>query len=161
MKAVGGHPVDYPAPKALGFRPEVIAAVRDAMVSVVSEGTGIRAKLEGIQVAGKTGSAQVVTHARLETNKHAREYQPHGWFVCFAPAENPKVAMVVMVEHGTGGGISAAPVAGQILSRYFGVRAIGPGMTPPPDNPPVEPSPQPLRAQAAPPSPALAQVRTN
>ena len=161
MKAVGGHPVDYPAPKELGFRPEVIAAVRDAMISVVSEGTGIRAKLEGIQVAGKTGSAQVVTHARLETNKHAREYQPHGWFVCFAPAENPKVAMVVMVEHGTGGGISAAPVAGQILSRYFGVRAIGPGMTPPPDNPPVEPSPQPLRAQTAPPSPALAQVRTN
>jgi penicillin-binding protein 2 len=82
----------------------VIAAVRDAMISVVSEGTGIRAKLEGVQVAGKTGSAQVVTHARLETNKHAREYQPHGWFVCFAPAENPKVAMVVMVEHGTGRG---------------------------------------------------------
>jgi penicillin-binding protein 2 len=138
----------------------VIAAVRDAMISVVSEGTGIRAKLEGIEVAGKTGSAQVVTHARLETNKQAREYQPHGWFVCFAPAENPKVAMVVMVEHGTAGGTSAAPVAGQILSRYFGVRAIGPGMTPPPDNPPVEPSPQPLRA-AVPPPPALAQARPN
>ena len=73
-----------------------------------------------------------MTHARLETNKKAREYQPHGWFVCFAPADNPKVAMVVMVEHGTAGGTSAAPVAGQNLSRYFGVRAIGPGMTPPP-----------------------------
>jgi penicillin-binding protein 2 len=97
-------------------------------------------------VAGKTGSAQVVTHARLETNKKAREFQPHGWFVCFAPADNPKVAMVVMVEHGTAGGTAAAPVAGQILARYFGVRAIGPGMNPPPDNPPIEPSPQPLRA---------------
>lgn len=161
MKAVGGRPVDYPAPRNLGFRPEVIAAVRDAMLSVVSEGTGIRAKLEGIPVAGKTGSAQVVTHARLETNKKAREYQPHGWFICFAPADNPKVAMVVLVEHGTGGSTSAAPVAGQILSRYFGVRAIGPGMTPPPDDPPVEPSPQPLRAQVAPASPALAQARPN
>jgi hypothetical protein len=102
-----------------------------------------------------------VTHARLETNKKAREYQPHGWFVCFAPADQPKVAMAVLVEHGTGGAISAAPVAGQILSRYFGVRAIGPGMTPPPDNPPVEPSPLPLRAQVAAPSPALAQARPN
>jgi penicillin-binding protein 2 len=157
MKAIGGRPVEYPPPKDLGFRPEVVAAVRGAMIAVVNGGTGGRARLDGIQVAGKTGSAQVVTHARLETNKHAREYQPHGWFVCFAPAENPKLAMVVMVEHGTAGGTSAAPVAGQILSRYFGVRAIGPGMTPPPDNPPVEPSPQPLRAQAAPPSAGLAQ----
>jgi penicillin-binding protein 2 len=161
MKAVGGRPVDYPAPRALGFRPEVIAAVREAMLSVVREGTGIRAKLEDVLVAGKTGSAQVVTHARLETNKKAREYQPHGWFICFAPADNPKVAMVVLVEHGTGGSTSAAPVAGQILSRYFGARAIGPGMTPPPDDPPVDPSPQPLRAQVAPAAPALAQVRPN
>jgi cell division protein FtsI/penicillin-binding protein 2 len=129
------------------------------MISVVNEGTGQRAKLDGIQVAGKTGSAQVVTHARLETNKTAHEYQPHGWFVCFAPADHPRLAMVVMVEHGTGGGVSAAPVAGQILSRYFGVRAMGPGMNAPPDNPPVEPSPQPLRVQALPPSPALASSR--
>ena len=159
MKAVGGKAVDYPAPRDLGFRPEVVAAVREAMISVVSEGSGQRAKLEGIQVAGKTGSAQVVTHARLETNKQLREYQPHGWFICFAPADHPRVAMVVMVEHGVAGGTSAAPVAGQILSRYFGVRPIGPGMNLPPDNPPVEPSPQPLRVQAAPPSPALAQAR--
>jgi penicillin-binding protein 2 len=156
MKAVGGKPVDYPS-KDLGFRPEVVQAVKDAMIAVVNGGTGARARLDGIQVAGKTGSAQVVTHARLETNKSARDYQPHGWFLCFAPAENPRLAMVVMVEHGTAGGTSAAPVAGQILSRYFGVRAIGPGMAPPPDNPPVEPSPQPLRAQAAPPLPGLAQ----
>jgi penicillin-binding protein 2 len=156
-RAVGGRPVAAPAPKELGFRPEVIAAVRDAMISVVDEGTGQRAKLEGVLVAGKTGSAQVVTHARLETNKSAREYQPHGWFLCFAPADHPRVAMVVMVEHGTAGGTSAAPVAGQILARYFGVPAIGPGMNPPPDNPPVEPSPQPLRAQGAPAAPTLAQ----
>ena len=67
--------------------------------------------------------------------------------------------MAVMVEHGVGGMVSAAPVAGRILSRYFGVPTMGPGFVPPPDNPPVEPSPQPLRAQAAPPSPALAQAQ--
>jgi penicillin-binding protein 2 len=159
MKAVGGKPVDYPAPRDLGFRPEVVAAVREAMVSVVRNGTGQRAKLDGIAVAGKTGSAQVVTHARLEANKHAREYQPHGWFICFAPTERARVAMVVMVEHGVAGGISAAPVAGQILARYFGVRPTGPGMALPPDNPPLEPSPQPLRAQSVPPSPAYAESR--
>jgi penicillin-binding protein 2 len=158
MKAFGGTPVAFAEPRDLGFRPEVIAAVRDAMISVVNEGTGQRAKLEGIQVAGKTGSAQVVTHARLETNKTARDYQPHGWFVCFAPADHPRLAMVVMVEHGTGGGISAAPVAGQILSRYFGVPMLGPGMNLPPDNPPVEPSPQPLRVLAVPPAAALTRA---
>jgi penicillin-binding protein 2 len=158
MKAVGGKAVGYAPPRDLGFRPEVIAAVRDAMISVVNEGTGMRAQLEGIQVAGKTGSAQVVTHARLETNKKAHEYQPHAWFVCFAPADHPRVAMVVLVEHGASGMISAAPVAGQILSRYFGVPPIGPGMNVPPDNPPMEPSPQPLKAQLAPPSPTVAQT---
>jgi penicillin-binding protein 2 len=72
-------------------------------------------------VAGKTGSAQVVTHARLETDKKAHAYQPHAWFVCFAPVESPRIAMAVMVEHGTGGAQSAAPIAGQILAHFFGV----------------------------------------
>ena len=153
MKAVGGKAVAFPAPKDLGFRPEVIAAVRDAMVSVVSEGPGMRAKLDGIEVAGKTGSAQVVTHARLETNKHAREYQPHGWFICFAPAGQP--------AGGDGGDGRARRGGGNVrraggrpdpvaLLRRAADRA---GHEPAPDNPPVEPSPQPLRAQAAPPSP--------
>jgi penicillin-binding protein 2 len=159
MKTVGGKPVDYAAPKELGFRPEVVAAVRDAMVGVVREGTGLYARLQGVEVAGKTGSAQVVTHARLESDKKRREYQPHGWFICFAPADQPRIAMAVLVEHGVGGMVSAAPVAGQILSRYFGVPKLGPGFAPPPDDPPVEPSPQPLRAQAAPASPALARAQ--
>jgi penicillin-binding protein 2 len=146
MKAIGGQPVDYPPPKDLGLRPEVVAAVRDAMIAVVNQGTGQRARLEGVQVAGKTGTAQVVTHAKLDSDKNRREFQPHGWFMCFAPADQPRIAMVVMVEHGAHGDRAAAPVAGQILSRYFAVKAIGPGMNPPPDNPPVEPSPAPLRA---------------
>ncbi|HUG52063.1 MAG TPA: penicillin-binding protein 2 [Vicinamibacteria bacterium] len=159
MKVVGGRAVEHSAPRDLGFRPEVVAAVREAMESVVREGSGQRAKLEGITVAGKTGSAQVVTHARLEANKDVREYQPHGWFIAFAPSDKPRVAMVVIVEHGVEGGRAAAPVAGQVLARYFGVRPIGPGMTPPPDNPPVDPSPQPLRAEVAPPSPSYAASR--
>ena len=152
MKAIGGKPVNTEPPVDLGFRPGVVDTVRDAMLAVVSEGTGQRAKLEGVAVGGKTGSAQVVTHARLEGNKNLRAYQPHGWFMAFAPPNHgkPGVAVAVLVEHGTAGGTSAAPVVGFALSRYYGVRAIGPGMAVPPDDPPEPPVPQPLQAGPAP-----------
>lgn len=143
VKAIGGKPVNTDAPVDLGFRPAVVATVRDAMLAVVSEGTGQRAKLAGVEVGGKTGSAQVVTHARLESNKDARAYQPHGWFMAFAPPTNgkPGVAVAVLVEHGVAGGTAAAPVVGKALARYYGVPAIGPGMTPPPDVIPADPTP--------------------
>ena len=150
MNSIGGRAVNTEPPVDLGFRPGVVATVRDAMLAVVAEGTGQRAKLDGVAVAGKTGSAQVVTHARLESNKSARLYQPHGWFMAFTPPTNGKhgLAVAVLVEHGVGGGVSAAPVVGKALARYYGVPAIGPGMTPPPDVIPADPSP--VRAQAAP-----------
>jgi penicillin-binding protein 2 len=121
IKAVAGVPVPQAPVVDLGFHPSVVEGVRAGMAAVVSEGTGRRAGLAGIAVAGKTGSAQVVTHARFEADKKAHHVQPHGWFICFAPAENPTIAMAVLVEHGTAGGQSAAPVAGQVLSRFFGV----------------------------------------
>ena len=129
VKSIGGRPVNTDRPVDLGFRPAVIASVREAMLGVVSEGTGQRAKLAGVAVGGKTGSAQVVTHARLESNKDARAYQPHGWFMAFAPPTNgkPGVAVAVLVEHGVAGGMAAAPVVGKALARYYGVPAIGPG----------------------------------
>ena len=150
MKSIGGRAVNTDPPVDLGFRPAVVATVRDAMLAVVSEGTGQRAKLDGVEVGGKTGSAQVVTHARLESNKDARAYQPHGWFMAFAPPTNgkPGVAVAVLVEHGVAGGVAAAPVVGKALARYYGVTAIGPGMTPPPDVLPADPSP--IHARMAP-----------
>ncbi len=164
MKAIGGKPFAAEAPVDLGFRPSVVAAVREAMIAVVSEGTGQRAKLEGVAVGGKTGSAQVVTHARLEGNKKLRAYQPHGWFMAFAPPTNgkPGIAVAVLVDHGTAGGTSAAPIVGFALSRYYGVRAIGPGMAIPTDEPPEPPVPQPLRLAAtvvSSPPPPLAPAR--
>jgi penicillin-binding protein 2 len=102
-------------------RPETIAAVKSGMSMVVSAGTGLRARLQTVEVCGKTGSAQVVARARLEKSPSTRDLMPHGWFIAFAPAENPKIALAVLVEHGGSGASAAAPVARRILAHFFGV----------------------------------------
>ncbi len=114
-----GAPDCEPVP--LGIRPSTIEAVKAGMRAVVSEGTGWRARLQTVEVAGKTGSAQVVAKARLEKSPNAPEMLPHGWFLCFAPADHPTIAMAVLVEHGRSGGEAAAPVARQILVEWFGL----------------------------------------
>jgi penicillin-binding protein 2 len=102
-------------------RPETIATVKEGMRNVVAAGTGFRARLQSVEVCGKTGSAQVVTRARLERTPNARELGPHGWFIAFAPADRPRIALAVLVEHGGSGGVAAAPVARRILSHFFGL----------------------------------------
>jgi penicillin-binding protein 2 len=109
------------APVPLGIRPETIAAVKEGMRAVVAEGTGRRARLPTIEVCGKTGSAQVVAKSRLEKSPNAFDLLPHGWFLAFAPADDPRIVLAVLVEHGRSGGESAAPVARQILAHYFGL----------------------------------------
>ncbi len=78
-------------------------------------------------MAGKTGSAQVVAKARLEKTPTALAILPHGWFVAFAPADKPRIALAVLVEHGGSGGEAAAPVAHDILAAYFGLPHEEPG----------------------------------
>jgi penicillin-binding protein 2 len=148
IKTLNGAPVEFKAPVNLRLKPSTIAAVKAGMAAVVAPGgTGWRAQLPGIAVAGKTGSAQVVTHARLETDKTAHAYQPHGWFMCFAPVDTPRIAIAVMVEHGTAGGQSAAPIAGQILAHFFGVPPP-PATTMPPPTPVLPAKPGAVRPPA-------------
>jgi len=109
------------APLPLGIHPETIAAVKEGLRAVVAEGTGRRARLPTVEVCGKTGSAQVVASARLAKSPNAFELLPHGWFLAFAPADDPRIALAVLVEHGRSGAESAAPVARQILAHYFGL----------------------------------------
>jgi len=145
LKSVRGVPEASPQIERidLGLKPSVIEAVRAGMISVVEEGTGRRTKLAGITIGGKTGSSQVVTHARLERDKDQHDLQPHGWFMCFAPAENPKIAMAILVEHGRSGGESAVPVAAKILSRVFKVPL--PGAAVPVEVPEEPPAPMEAR----------------
>jgi penicillin-binding protein 2 len=123
VKSRGGVPLAGEPPPDLGLKPSVLQIVREGMASVVAEGTGWRARLPNVVVCGKTGSTQVVAKARLEKTPNAFSMIPHGWFVAFAPAENPRIALAVLVEHAGSGGEGAAPVAHDILAAFFGLAA--------------------------------------
>jgi penicillin-binding protein 2 len=102
-----------------------------ALVAVVNEphGTGWRAKIKGVQVAGKTGTAQVVN---LETEKAGtkgkevlEKYRDHAWFVAVAPAGDPKIAVAVLVENAGHGGSTAAPIAQRLIQAHLGMEKSG------------------------------------
>jgi penicillin-binding protein 2 len=88
--------------------------VKSGLIAVVNEahGTGSSARVRQTVVAGKTGSAQV---ASLE-----KGLKDNAWFVGIAPAENPKIAVAVIIEGGMHGGSSAAPLAGALIKQYLG-----------------------------------------
>jgi penicillin-binding protein A len=103
-----------PQPWRTAMSPEVAATMTTMMISVVEGGTGTAARIPGVSVAGKTGTAENETGAA------------HAWFVGFAPAEDPQVAVAVIVEHGgdagseaTGGRV-AAPIAARMIRQALG-----------------------------------------
>lgn len=94
--------------------PVVWAFLRHALSDVVNAaGTGAAARIPGVEVAGKTGTAQTV--AKSDASKG----QDHAWFASFAPADDPQVVVVVLVERGGKGGQVAAPIARQIYEAIF------------------------------------------
>jgi penicillin-binding protein 2 len=110
-----GVPVVSAAPKIhrdlrYDFGAGQIELARRGLWKVVNEdgGTGKSARLSGVQVAGKTGTAQAMTEGKKDTI---------AWFACFAPYDQPKYAIAVMVQGGEHGGSVAAPIAARILSR--------------------------------------------
>ncbi len=103
----------------LGASPATLETVRQALVGAVSEtkGTGKTARLPNIQVAGKTGTAQVVALDPDDPKKkRSRPTEDHAWFVAYAPAGDPRLAVTVLVEHGGHGGEDAAPLARRIIA---------------------------------------------
>ncbi len=98
--------------------------IRKGLVGAVNDrhGTGREARLKGITVGGKTGTAQVVTLEKFQAVKEEDvpyKHRDHAWFTSFAPAEKPEIAVTVLVEHGGHGGSAAAPVAKKVLAKYF------------------------------------------
>jgi peptidoglycan glycosyltransferase len=89
--------------------PEVADQLQEMMESVVAEGSGRAARVPGVAVAGKTGTAQV-----------AEGVADHNWFVGFAPADDPQIAVAVFVANGGGtGGDVSAPIAGDVMQAYL------------------------------------------
>lgn len=108
-----------------GIKKENMELVKTALIDVVNEprGTGRRARLDQIRVAGKTGTAQVIAlpeNRELPRGKDIPyKFRDHAWFVAVAPAENPMIALALLLEHSGAGGSVAAPIAKKILNFYF------------------------------------------
>ncbi len=150
-RAVGGtvqrgdRPEHWPM---IGVSERNLRIVREAMSAVVNEqgGTGYASRLPDRQMmAGKTGTTQVRRISMADRERGVRqeslpwEYRHHALFVCYAPVENPVYACAVLIEHGIGGGLTAAPAARDImveaLARDPARRTLPPG----------GPAPAPLR----------------
>lgn len=95
------------------MEPGVASRVKTMMKEVVDSGTGKKAAIKGINVAGKTGTAE-------NELTHEKKNKEHAWFVGFAPAENPQIAVAVILEYsGSTGGTIAAPIAKEIMAKYL------------------------------------------
>ena len=93
--------------------PMVWAFLRQSMLAVVTEGTGGAARIPGIDIAGKTGTAQMIAKSKAERG------EDHAWFASFAPVKDPEYVVVVLVERGGKGGQVAAPIARKIYNAIF------------------------------------------
>jgi len=139
IEAVDGRVIEVFAPERKSILPlskNVMEQLNKALWGVVNEegGTGRAARLKDTDVAGKTGTAQVIG---LPDNESARKmkfissrHRDHALFVCFAPVGNPEIAIAVVAENAGHGGSAAAPVARKILEAYF-ERNQSPGERPP------------------------------
>jgi len=111
----------------IDFPEEAWKSIDRGLVAAVNEphGTGWAAHLKNIKVAGKTGTSQVIRRKSDEEEEEAEQgevpyrFRAHALFVAYAPAENPEIAVAVVVEHGRHGGSAAGPIAKAMLETYF------------------------------------------
>ncbi|MDJ0789623.1 MAG: penicillin-binding protein 2 [Myxococcota bacterium] len=112
--------------------PENLQRVLSGLTAVVEEqgGTGGRARVPGLRVAGKTGTAQVVrltTVEGLEDEEIPIRFRDHAWFGALAPAEAPRIVVAAFVEHGLHGSSAAAPIARAVLAVWHEKQGGGTG----------------------------------
>jgi penicillin-binding protein 2 len=137
----------------VAFRPETLAALHDGLWMVVNaSGTGTRARIAGRDVAGKTGTAQVISNqGRQAARGSGRDLRDHGWFVFFAPKDNPQIAGVIFGEHNEHGFLGA-PIAKHVIETYFAKQEGRPlpSLTPVPPPVPLEVDPDTAIVRAEP-----------
>ena len=139
----GWKPVPPPPPvSSVSLMPETDASIRQGLwMAVNGAGTAGRASIPGYDVVGKTGTAQVISLGgrRAAEGETDRDLRDHGWFVFFAPRDNPQIAGVVFAEHGQSGGAAAAPIAKYALETFFAKREGRSLPALPPLQPPAAP----------------------
>jgi cell division protein FtsI/penicillin-binding protein 2 len=116
VESAGGALLYNEAPLVNGvieLSPMVWAFLQSSLLGVVNEGTGYASRLPGIDIAGKTGTAQIIANSKAEKG------EDHAWFASFAPVGDPRYVVVVMVERGGKGGQVAAPIAKEIYKAIF------------------------------------------
>ena len=120
-----GNVVQDFQPEALGYLPvdlTHLATVREGMESAVEFGTAVSAQVEGIRVAGKTGTAEFFCPNDEQKQGICKQSDPlptHAWFTAYAPVEDPEIALIVFVYNGGEGSETSVPVAHDILEWYF------------------------------------------
>jgi penicillin-binding protein 2 len=108
IKKIYDHEKSLQGPETFQIDQNLLQVVKKGLEMCIESGTGQAAKLEGIKVAGKTGSAEV--HSIGKT---------HGWFAAYAPADKPEVVVIAITEKAGHGGTVAAPIVKKILEEYF------------------------------------------
>ncbi len=108
-------------------KPETLDLIKQAMEDVVTDGTGKRARSALVAIAGKTGTAQTVS-IRFDTKKEdvPKKLRDHAWFLSYAPAEEPRIVVAVILEHMGHGGSAAAPLAKRMIEAYVQLPARAP-----------------------------------
>jgi penicillin-binding protein 2 len=115
--------------RKLAWTPENVEFIRKALAGVVNDyGTGGAAKLPGVVVGGKTGTAQVasVKGKMIKSEDLPYQIRDHAWFVAFAPVDDPQIVVAALVEHGGHGGSAAAPIVKAVMQEFFRTRPVGP-----------------------------------
>jgi len=107
----------------LPVKQETLDLVRKCLWGTVNDvnGTAYGIRIRNIEIVGKTGTAQVISRKQDEVEKEdgPRHHKAHAWFVAYAPADNPKIAVGVIVEHGEHGANTAAPIARAVIKQYL------------------------------------------
>jgi penicillin-binding protein 2 len=116
----------YPPPQPAGLDARALTIVRQGLWGVVNDPSGTAytaAHLPGFDIAGKTGSVQVIAQkVRTKAETLPFKYRDHGWFTSFAPESDPRLVVSVFVEHG-GSGHNAAPIAKALYLKYLSIEA--------------------------------------
>jgi penicillin-binding protein 2 len=104
----------------LPVKPETLQLIRHALEGVVTQGTARRAHSSLVSIAGKTGTAQMISLRPGHENKPVpKKLRDHAWFVSYAPADAPRIAVAVLVEHMGHGGSAAAPLAKEMIEAFM------------------------------------------